>query len=34
MSNTGLILVLGAIVLAVAFNPEFIAGFWDGLPIK
>lgn len=34
MLKTGAILVLGAIVLAIAFNPEFIAGFWDGLPMK
>ncbi|WP_262244258.1 hypothetical protein [Serratia liquefaciens] len=34
MQKTMLILVLGAIVLAIAFNPEFIAGFWDGLPMK
>ncbi|BEN46133.1 hypothetical protein SMKC056_30790 [Serratia marcescens] len=34
MRKTMLILVLGAIVLAIAFNPEFIAGFWDGIPMK
>ncbi|SUI59186.1 Uncharacterised protein [Serratia liquefaciens] len=34
MQKTMLILVLGAIVLAIAFNPEFIAGFWDGFPMK
>lgn len=34
MRKTMLILVLGAIVLAIAFNPEFITGFWDGLPMK
>lgn len=34
MLTTRVILILGAIVLAIAFNPEFIAGFWDGLPMK
>ncbi|CAI0894096.1 Uncharacterised protein [Serratia grimesii] len=34
MSKIGTILVLGAIVLAIAFNPEFITGFWEGLPMK
>ncbi|CAI1771050.1 Uncharacterised protein [Serratia plymuthica] len=34
MQKTMLILVLGAIVLAIAFNHEFIVGFWDGLPMK
>lgn len=34
MQKTMLILVLGAIVLAIAFNPEFIAGFWDNLAME
>lgn len=34
MSKTGAILVLGAIALAISFNPEFITGFWDSLPMK
>jgi hypothetical protein len=29
-----LILVLGAIVLEIAFNPEFISGFWNNLVMK
>lgn len=34
ISKTRAILVLGAIVPTITFNPEFIAGFWDGLPMK
>ena len=34
MQKRILILVLAAVVLAIAFNPEFIAGFWDGLQMK
>ncbi|HDS5482423.1 TPA: hypothetical protein QH236_004860 [Serratia liquefaciens] len=34
MQKTMLILVLGAIVLAIAFNPEFIANFGNDIPLK
>ena len=34
MPKTMLILVLGAIVLAIAFNPEFIANFGNDIPLK
>ncbi|BEO80458.1 hypothetical protein SMTE5_14890 [Serratia marcescens] len=34
MRKTMLILVLGAIVLAIAFNPEFLANFGSDIPLK
>lgn len=34
MRKTMLILVLGAIVLAIAFNPEFIENFGNDIPFK